>query len=153
MAETFMQPIPTIIDVTFPEDISNPDGLSVSGQAEQVSLWDDHGVGCLSNIDGTLDWLEEFEHFVFQVREDGTRIAIRKATDEDTKTFRVPIWIQSEEMLMCCGRKMVFVGQLDDDTICTERPVDAKLWWHDAASFYVFTCPVCLECAAVGQQY
>ena len=34
-----------------------------------------------------------------------------------------------------------------------DLPPGAKLWWHDAASFYVFTCSQCLECKAVGQQY
>ena len=48
---------------------------------------------------------------------------------------------------------MHFVGQLDDDRICTERPADATMWWHDAASFYVFTCSQCMECKAVGQQF
>ena len=35
---------------------------------------------------------------------------------------------------------MFFVGQLDDDSICMERPEGADLWWYDKASFYVFTC-------------
>ena len=48
---------------------------------------------------------------------------------------------------------MVFVEQIDDNVICTERPTDAKMWWHDAASFNVFTCTPCLECKAVGQQF
>jgi hypothetical protein len=48
---------------------------------------------------------------------------------------------------------MSFVGQIDDDTICSEPPADAKLWWHDGASFYVFTCPMCLGVKAVGQQF
>ena len=65
----------------------------------------------------------------------------------------MPIWIQGEEIPICCGREMVFVGQIDGDGICTERPDDAKLWWHNAASFYVFTCPQCLECMAVGQPF
>jgi len=153
MPNQYSYPIPTVIDVIFPEDTSNPAGTSVSGQAEQAALRGDRGVGCLTSTDRTLAWLDEFEHFVFQVRTDGTRIAIRKATEEDIKTFRVPIWIQSEMIPISCGREMVFVGQLDDDTICEDRPEDARLWWHDTTSIYVFTCPVCLECAAVGQQY
>jgi hypothetical protein len=48
---------------------------------------------------------------------------------------------------------MIFVGQLDDNAICGEPPTGARMWWHDAASFYVFTCPQCLSCAAVGQQF
>jgi hypothetical protein len=145
--------IPPKADVLFPVDVSRPAGPCVAGQAEMISLRGDRGVGCLIFVEQQLSWLDEFEHFVFQALADGSRRAIRKATDEDIKTFRVPIWIQSEEIPMCCGREMVFVGQIDDNTICTERPPDAKLWWHDAASFYVFTCPQCLESAAIGQQF
>ncbi len=29
----------------------------------------------------------------------------------------------------------------------------AKRWWHDQASFYVFTCSQCLESKAIGQQH
>ena len=145
--------IPPTGDVLFPEDLSNLGGPLVAGQAELISLRGDRGVGCLSFVESKLTWLDDFEHFVFQVLADGTRKAIRKATSEDIKGFRVPIWIQGEEVPICCGREMVFVGQIDDNEICTERPDEAKLWWHDAASFYVFTCPQCLECKAVGQQF
>jgi hypothetical protein len=48
---------------------------------------------------------------------------------------------------------MEFVGQIDDDVICTERPSDARMWWRHRASFYVFTCSQCLQCKAVGQQF
>ncbi len=113
----------------------------------------DRGVGCLTFVESELIWLDEFEHFVFQVFPDGTRKAIRKATSEDIERFRVPIWFQGEEVPICCGREMVFVGQIDDNEICKEKPDEAKLWWHDASSFYVFTCPQCLECKAVGQQF
>lgn len=100
-----------------------------------------------------IGWLEEFDHAYFQLSEDGLPVAVRKATDEDIKKYRVPIWIQGEEVPECCGRSMVFVGQLDDDLIYTEAPPDAEIWWHDAASFYVFTCPGCLNVRAVGQQF
>ncbi len=48
---------------------------------------------------------------------------------------------------------MHFVGQMDDNKICCEAPDGAKFWWHDAASFYVFTCDQCLDVKAVGQQF
>jgi hypothetical protein len=153
MPNQYSESSPPIVDVFFPVDISRPAGSVVSGQAEQASLRGNRGIGCLTSVEQPLGWIDEFEHFIFHMHPDGTRIAIGKATDEDIKAFRVPIWIQSEEIPVCCGRDMVFVGQLDDDKICTEGPEDATLWWHDAASFYVFTCPVCLECACVGQQY
>jgi hypothetical protein len=145
--------VPAKVEVLFPEDEFKPDGPFVSGQAEMISLRGDAGVGSLTFVERKLSWLENFEHFVFQVLPNGQRKAIRKATDSDIKKFRVPIWIQSEEIPICCGREMVFVGQIDDDAICSEGPPDAEMWWHDAASFYVFTCPQCLECAAVGQQF
>jgi hypothetical protein len=101
-----------------------------------------------------VDWVEEFEFMYCREQHDaGTVKVIRRATSEELKQFRVPIWIQDEETPSCCGKQMRFVGQIDDDKLCTERPSDAKLWWHDAASFYVFTCSQCLECKAVGQQY
>ena len=108
---------------------------------------------CVELPDG-VSWFEEFEFMYAQRQhEQETVKVIRKATSEELKSFRVPMWIQGEEIPECCGRPMVFVGQLDDDHICTERPPEAKLWWHDGASFYVFTCSQCLECKAVGQQF
>lgn len=153
MSEQHSHAIPPTVSVLFPEDLSDLGGPLVGGEAEQVSLRENCGVGTLTSIERKLNWLDEFEHFVFQVLKDGRRKAIRKATAEDIKKFRVPIWIQDEEIPICCGREMVFVGQIDDNEICTERPEGASLWWHDAASFYVFTCPQCLECKAVGQQF
>lgn len=100
------------------------------------------------------DWLEVFELMYCQQQHSPDTIkVIRKATDGERKSFRIPLWIQGDEVPECCGRPMHFVGQIDDDQICTEPPPDAKLWWHDAASFYVFTCSQCLECKAVGQQF
>ena len=80
-------------------------------------------------------------------------IYLRDATDGEKRRHRVPVFIQDPQWPLCCGRSMVLVGQIDDDALCGERPPGAKLWWHDAASFYVFTCPVCLECKASGQQF
>ena len=106
------------------------------------------------SVPESLDWFEDFEFMYCQQQHDPNTIkVIRKATSEELRLFRVPIWIQSEELPECCGIPMQFVGQIDDDRICAERPEGAKLWWHDAASFYVFTCSQCLECKAVGQQY
>ena len=101
----------------------------------------------------TVKWFDS-ELMYCQIQHDETTFkVIRPATDDERKLFRVPLWIQGEETPKCCGRPMHFVGQIDDDRICTERPPDAKLWWHDLASFYVFTCSQCLECKAVGQQF
>ena len=101
-----------------------------------------------------IDWVEDFVHMYCQEEHDPKTVkVIRKATEEEIKLFRIPIWIQDDEVPECCGKPMHFVGQIDDDRICAERPKGAKLWWHDAASFYVFTCSQCLECKAVGQQY
>ena len=69
------------------------------------------------------------------------------------KTIRNPWWIQGDETPECCGQAMHFVGQLNDYQIYMEPPEGAKLWWHDLASFYVFTCSQCLDCKAIGQQY
>ncbi len=79
---------------------------------------------------------------------------LRKLTAIDISYMsRMPRWIQGEEVPVCCGSLMLFVGQIDDEQLCSERPQDAQIWWHDIASFYVFTCPFCLGVKAVGQQY
>ena len=101
-----------------------------------------------------VEWCEEFEMLYCREQHDPETIkVIRAATDEERKVFRIPVWVQDEEVPECCGKPMQFVGHIDDDAICNERPAKAKMWWHDAASFYVFTCSQCLECKAVGQQY
>lgn len=82
-----------------------------------------------------------------------TLFALDTVDWKDLPDLRVPRFIQSEEWPMCCGRSMHFVGQIDDGTICDLPPPEANYWWHDAASFYVFTCCLCLECKAIGQQY
>jgi hypothetical protein len=101
-----------------------------------------------------VEWFDTFELLYCQRQHDPQTIkVIRKATEEERRLYRIPLWIQSEEVPECCGQSMQFVGQIDDDRICAEPPEGAKLWWHDAASFYVFTCSQCLECKAVGQQF
>ena len=146
-------PLPPEGDVIVPQSPNALGGPFVAGRAEIVAERGGRGVCCLRDVVGPVDWLEEFENCYFQVQSDGSRKVIRKATDEDLHQFRVPSWIQSPEYPICCGKEMIFVGQINDDRICTEPPADVKMWWHDAASFYVFTCPYCLECAAIGQQY
>jgi hypothetical protein len=101
-----------------------------------------------------VDWFDTFELLYCQRQHERETVkVIRKATDEERQVFRIPLWIQGDEVPECCGQPMYSVGQFDDDRICTEPPAGAKLWWHDAASFYVFTCSQCLECKAVGQQF
>ena len=99
-------------------------------------------------------WFDTHELMYCQRQHDPNTVkVVRKATADERRKFRVPLWIQGEEVPECCGRPMFFVGQIDDDVICTERPKDANMWWHDGASFYVFTCSRCLESKAVGQQF
>jgi len=99
-------------------------------------------------------WFDTFDLMYCQRQHDPEVIkVVRNATEEERREFRVPLWIQDEEIPECCGRPMFFVGQIDDDVICTERPPDAKMWWHDRASFYVFSCSQCLESKVVGQQF
>lgn len=101
-----------------------------------------------------IHWFDDFDLMYCQRQHSGDTVkVIRKATDEERRLFRVPLWIQGDEVPECCGKPMFFVGQIHDDRICTEPPAGAKMWWHDRASFYVFTCPQCLECKAVGQQF
>lgn len=101
-----------------------------------------------------IDWFDTYEFMYCQRQHAADTVkVIRKAADEERRLFRVPLWIQGDEVPECCGQPMHFVGQIDDDRICMEPPKDAKMWWHDAASFYVFTCAQCLECKALGQQF
>ena len=100
-----------------------------------------------------IRWFDTYELLYCQRQHDPDTIkVIRKAAAEERKQFSVPLWIQGEQVPECCGRPMFFVGQIDDDAICMERPEDAKMWWHDKASFYVFTCSQCLESKVLGQQ-
>jgi hypothetical protein len=108
----------------------------------------------LQDVPDEVKWFGDFEYMYARRQHDASAIkVIRRATAEELKRYRVPIWIQDEEIPECCGRPMHFVGQIDDDRLCGERPDGARYWWHDAASFYVFTCSQCLGCKAVGQQY
>jgi hypothetical protein len=153
MSHKISYAIPPTAEFLFPESLEQLGGPFVCGQAEINARREDRGVGCMTSVERRLSWLDDFEHFVFQAFPDGALKAIRRATPEDIRKFRVPIWIQGEAVPICCDREMIFVGQLDDNEICTEPPEGAKMWWHDAASFYVFTCPMCLSVAAVGQQF
>jgi hypothetical protein len=99
-------------------------------------------------------WCGDALDFVCSCLRGGREMLVRRpATAADKRRWRVPVSIQSEEWPLCCGRSMTFVGQLDDNTICMDPAIHAKLWWHDAARFYVLTCSVCLECKAIGQQF
>ncbi len=104
--------------------------------------------------DERAEWCSPFDEILCKFDDDGkTLIALEMASDEANKQMRCPQFIQNDEWPMCCGRSMQFVGQIDDDVICQEPPPDCELWWHDVASFYVYTCAMCLECKAIGQQY
>jgi hypothetical protein len=101
-----------------------------------------------------IDWFKSFDKVLCERLPDyaDTAIAIRKATNEDCRKHRVPQWIQEPEIPQCCGKPMFFIGQFDDYTLAKEWPPDAEVWWHDYASFYVFTCSRCLNVKAIGQQ-
>ncbi|MBF9222131.1 hypothetical protein [Hymenobacter ruricola] len=134
-----------------PERLGGP---FATAEAEILSEKNGRGIARVTDFNQSISWVNEFELMIFQTLNDGINLkAIRKASEEEIKNYRVPIWIQSEEVPECCGKPMIFIGQLDDDTLCAEPPPNAKMWWHDAASFYVFTCPVCLSVQAVGQQF
>lgn len=99
-------------------------------------------------------WCRGSDYLLCEFEPDGkTLFALDVVDRKDLPDLRVPRFIQSNEWPVCCGRSMHFVGQIDDNTICDKAPPEATLWWHDAASFYVFTCCLCLECKALGQQY
>ena len=134
----------------------SPEELGGDARTTEAVVLSERESGCIVEIacvPDEIEWLGDFEFVYAQRQHDGTLKAIRKATTEQIKQFRVPVWIQGEEIPECCGSLMHFVGQLDDNALCTEVPEGAKYWWHDAASFYVFTCANCLGVKAVGQQF
>lgn len=106
-------------------------------------------------VPSEIGWFENFDKVLCERLPDSvdTAVAIRKATNEDCREHRVPRWIQEPDIPRCCGKPMFFVGQLDDYTLAKEEPPNAEIWWHDYASFYVFTCSRCLNVKAIGQQY
>jgi hypothetical protein len=123
---------------------------------DRLSLRGDRGkyVVCeFSSLPGEVAWFFPMELMFCQRQHDPNVVKVlRKATRDEYQLFRVPIWIQDEHTLECCDQQMYFVGQVDDSYLYMERPADAKLWWHDFASFYVFTCSQCLGCKVIGQQ-
>lgn len=126
----------------------------LSSTVSEESLQTNEHIAVLYDLEGRVSWCEDADPLICAFEGDGTSlVALRHATDHDRKRLRSPSFIQNEEWPMCCGRSMQFVGQIDDETICMQPPPDAQLWWHDVASFYVYTCPICLECKAIGQQF
>jgi FHA domain len=130
MPNQYSHAIPPTGDVLFPEDLANLGGPLVAGQAELISLSGDRGVGFLTFVESRLTWLDDFELFVFQVLADGTRKAIRKATSEDIKEFRVPISIQGEEFPICIWL----------DPVDRNRP---KIELHDGQEVLIGKGPQC----------
>jgi hypothetical protein len=131
-----------------PYESPNEDDYEVLATRDKVVIIEFH------EKPDNIEWFDDFELLYCQQQHDSDTVkVIRKATEEERKQYRIPLWIQDEDVPECCGQPMHFVGQIDDNSICTEAPAGAKYWWHDAASFYVFTCSQCLECKAVGQQY
>jgi hypothetical protein len=137
-----------------------PDGVWLTGVAEILTAHMEEtriaglGIARISRLDGVSTWLPEGDDVYFKTVIDGyTLEAVRKPEPADYRHFRLPVWIQEPEIPSCCEHPMMFVGQLDDNLLCTQWPPDAALWWHDASSFYVFTCPQCLGVKAVGQQF
>ena len=145
-----------VMKASIPISSDSLGGQAVTADADSFEILAERGKIVLVEFIGLpaeVRWFHTFELMYCQRQHDSDTIKIiRKATEEERKLFRVPLWIQGDDVPECCGHKMFFVGQIDDDTICMERPTEAKMWWHDKASFYVFTCSQCLESKVVGQQ-
>ena len=146
------------VPVRVPIDISLAQGESIctrglvisaiTKQAVEQNRW----VVWANQLRDCPAWCEESNDFLCEWT--GCEMQVLSiASVDDRRRWRVPTFIQDPDIPDCCGRPMSFVGQIDDNLICTDPPVGAELWWHDAASFYVFTCPICLECKAIGQQF
>lgn len=142
--------------IRLPLDLDDPDGAFTVAKAFLVQLRERCGIARLDDfteIPNEPDWTESCGEVFFDVLNDGqTFRGLRIPTEDDYQLLRVPRWIQDDETPKCCDRPMFFIGHLDDDKLWQESPSDARMWWHDAARFFVFTCPNCLAVKAVGQQ-
>lgn len=139
-----------------PIDPSDPEGsvASVGGEHFEVVAGRGEIVFVWFYSMPPVDWFEDFELMYGELQADSETVKVlRKASNEEIVKYRIPLWIQSEQIPECCGKPMYFVGQLDDADLCDEAPPGAEVWWHDRASFYVFTCPHCLGVKALGQQF
>ena len=144
-----------LIKILIPRSIDTPDAPCVIAETGFEVLARRGAILFImfTEMPSGTDWFGEFELMYCRLDKDNdTFKVIRKAEDYERKLYRIRAWIQGEEVPECCGRPMHFVGQIDDDDICKDAPDEAEVWWHDAASFYVFTCGLCLSCKAVGQQ-
>jgi len=138
---------------TLPDDLDGPSVIADAGSFEVRAERDDVVLVEFIDLPDAIEWFDTHQLMYCRRQPDLVTIkVIRQATEGERRQFRVPLWIQGDLVPNCCGRAMFFVGQIDDDTICLESPVGAKKWWHDKASFYVFTCSQCLKSTAVGQQ-
>jgi hypothetical protein len=136
-----------------PDELGGPFATATDDQFEVLAQREKVVLVQFNDLPEDVDWVDAFQLMYCQQQHDGETIKVlREATDQERVLFRVPLWIQGDEIPECCGQTMFFVGQIDDDRICMEPPAGAKLWWHDKASFYVFTCSQCLESKAIGQQ-
>lgn len=145
------------VEVQLPLSLAAPDGEYAIAHAFLVVLRGNRGIAeldDLTEIDNEPDWTEDCGNVYFEILADGKTLrALRVPTCDDYRILRVPRWIQYDETPQCCGHPMFFVGDLDEPLLWKERPPSARRWWHDAAAFYVFTCPVCLSVRAIGQQF
>lgn len=65
-----------------------------------------------------VSWFDSFKLlFCQQLRDPDAIQVIRQVTDDERRLYRVPLWIQGDDVPMCCDRPMFFVGQIDDDRI------------------------------------
>jgi len=145
------------MQAVIPIDPADPEGATVTLDESHFEVLGDRGdvvVIQFHTLTESIDWFEDFE-LMYCERQPGSDIirVVRLVTDEELRKYRIPLWMQGEEVPECCGRPKFFVGQIDDDDLCREPPQGATVWWHDLARFYVFTCPYCPEVKAVGQQF
>jgi hypothetical protein len=150
--------------VDIPIDPASRDGACVSGTVrwDLMELWyvDENAVGVMQSAFDLamadydkVAWADEAAYVFVSVNRAARLLRVLgPASKDDARKYRAPQWIQGSEVPSCCRMRMHFVGQIDDDDLCMERPPGAVLWWHDCASFYVFTCSICLGVKAVGQQ-
>jgi len=114
------------MQAVIPIEPDDPEGMAVTLDDSHFRVLSDRGKVVIiefHSLAESIDWFDDFD-LMYCERQPGADIikVIREATDEERRKYRIPLWIQSEETPECCGRPMYFVGQIDDDDLCTEAP-------------------------------
>lgn len=102
-----------------PDDLGGPAVIMEDGYFQVLAHRDKIYFVEFHSFSREIGWFKHFDLMYCQLQRDGETLkVIRVARDEERRTYRIPLWIQGEEVPECCGKPMFFVGQIDDNFIC-----------------------------------